>query len=128
MITTYVHYNCHKGCVLPAGWPSSLIGNGLCDDVLNNPECDYDGGDCCGVNVNTDWCTECVCYADLDCAVPLDLIGNGFCNDEANTAGCSFDGGDCCKDCINAEFCIECLCYDDTGPSLAKALILPQST
>ena len=88
------------------------MGNGLCSDVINNPECDYDGGDCCGSNVNTDWCTDCICYADLDCTAPLDLIGNGFCNDEANTAGCGYDGGDCCGDCANRDLCSECTCYD----------------
>ena len=29
--------------------------------MLNNPGCDYDGGDCCGSNVNTDYCEQCQC-------------------------------------------------------------------
>ena len=33
----------------------------MCDDVNNNEACSFDGGDCCGPNVNTDWCTECLC-------------------------------------------------------------------
>ena len=37
-----------------------LVGNGLCNDETNIPECNYDGGDCC-VNVNTDSCSECNC-------------------------------------------------------------------
>ena len=89
-----------------------MIGNGYCDDVTNNGGCDFDSSDCCGSNVNTQYCTECICYADLDCTAPLDLIGNGFCNDEANTAGCSYDGGDCCGDCANTDLCTECTCYD----------------
>ena len=64
-------------------------------------------------NVNTDFCTECICYADLDCAAPLELIANGFCNDEANTAGCGYDGGDCCGDCANMNLCTECSCHDE---------------
>ena len=40
-----------------SGW----IGNGWCDDVTNTEECNYDGGDCCGPNVNTDFCSECIC-------------------------------------------------------------------
>ena len=28
------------------------IGDGYCDDVNNNIGCTYDGGDCCGSNVN----------------------------------------------------------------------------
>ena len=40
------------------------IGDGFCDDVTNNANCHFDGGDCCGLNVNTDWCTECQCLND----------------------------------------------------------------
>ena len=29
------------------------IGDQSCDDFNNNIECNYDGGDCCGANVNT---------------------------------------------------------------------------
>ena len=35
--------------------------DGYCDDVNNNEACFFDGGDCCGSNVNTDWCDECLC-------------------------------------------------------------------
>ena len=37
-------------------------GNGYCDDQTNLEACDFDGGDCCGDNVNTDYCTVCICY------------------------------------------------------------------
>ena len=40
-----------------AGW----IGDGYCDDVTNNIQCNYDGGDCCGVNINTQYCVQCQC-------------------------------------------------------------------
>ena len=39
----------------------TLIGDGYCDDDNNNDGCDYDGGDCCGDNVNTQYCTACQC-------------------------------------------------------------------
>ena len=44
------------GCVNP-GW----VGDGYCDDSTNNMECNYDGGDCCGPNINTQYCVECQC-------------------------------------------------------------------
>ena len=123
------------------------IGDGNCDDETNNEGCSYDGGDCCGSNVNTQDCTECICYADIDCAAPLNLIGNGFCNDEANTAGCNYDGGDCCiaslsligdgycddeantaectydggdccGDCVNTDFCTACICHLGGEPAI----------
>ena len=40
---------------------SHSIGNGLCEDELNNIECDFDGGDCCGACINIEFCTECEC-------------------------------------------------------------------
>ena len=51
------------------------IGNGKCDRLLiNNPLCDYDGGDCCGKS----------------------NIGNKCCENQNNFAICGdFDGGDC---------------------------------
>ena len=42
------------------------IGNYYCQDFLNNPNCNFDGGDCCGANVNTDLCHECFCYDGCD--------------------------------------------------------------
>ena len=36
-------------------------GDDFCDDENNNKGCEYDGGDCCGSNVNTDYCSECQC-------------------------------------------------------------------
>ena len=89
-----------------------LVGDGQCNDVTNNQECHFDGGDCCGYNVTTQYCTECICFEDLECTVPLALIGNSFCNDEANTAVCGYDGGDCCGDCANTNLCSECTCHD----------------
>ena len=47
------------GCTNPA-W----VGDGYCDDVTNNMECNYDGGDCCGDNINTQFCTECQCIGN----------------------------------------------------------------
>ena len=39
------------------------INDGLCDDVNNNEACSYDGGDCCGVNVNRHFCVDCECLS-----------------------------------------------------------------
>ena len=39
------------------GW----IGDGYCDDVNNNLDCTYDGGDCCLDYVYEDYCDECLC-------------------------------------------------------------------
>ena len=47
------------GCAQP-----SWKGDGICDDNNNNKECEYDGGDCCGSNVNTTFCNQCQCLED----------------------------------------------------------------
>jgi hypothetical protein len=38
-----------------------LVGDGFCDDATNNPDCNYDGGDCCGSNRNISYCNTCLC-------------------------------------------------------------------
>ena len=89
------------------------VGDGICHDTTNNAECNFDGGDCCGTNVNiaSGGCSECICYDDLPCDAPIELIGNGFCDDETNNQRCEFDGGDCCGECIKMDYCLNCVCY-----------------
>jgi len=43
------------------GCNQEWIGDGYCDDINNTLECTYDGGDCCGDTVNTQYCSECQC-------------------------------------------------------------------
>jgi hypothetical protein len=50
-------YFCLEGGGCNQGW----IADGYCDDINNNLACTYDGGDCCGANVNTQYCSECLC-------------------------------------------------------------------
>ena len=69
--------------------------DGYCNDKNNNRACFFDGGDCCGSNVNIDDCIECQCH----CNASSDLIGNGVCNIEIDIAECNYDGGDCCGLC-----------------------------
>ena len=45
------------GCTGNPSW----IGDGYCDDNNNNMDCSYDGGDCCGCNVETSYCSVCGC-------------------------------------------------------------------
>ena len=65
-----------------------LVGNQVCNDETNTPECNYDGGDCCS---------------------SPEMVANGFCNDETNTASCLYDGGDCCVN-VNTDYCSDCSC------------------
>jgi hypothetical protein len=37
------------------------VGNGVCDDEVNIPECNYDGQDCCQQPVSEGFCTLCTC-------------------------------------------------------------------
>ena len=51
--TTTTPNLCFGNCTFQCGW----IGDGYCDDGANSLECNFDGGDCCGPYVNTDYCT-----------------------------------------------------------------------
>ena len=89
------------------------MGNGFCNNETNNPDCNYDGGDCCVVNANTNTCSECVCHLIETCAAGyLSLVGNGFCNDNTNIAECDYDGGDCCP---NPNMVGDGICNDETN-------------
>ena len=33
----------------------------FCDDINNKKECNYDGGDCCGLSVQNNFCVDCSC-------------------------------------------------------------------
>ena len=49
-------YSCPGTCGNP-----SWKGDNYCDDENNYCGCEWDGGDCCGSNVNTDYCSVCEC-------------------------------------------------------------------
>ena len=90
-----------------------LIGNGFCNDETNDGNCYYDGGDCCGINVNKDHCITCSCKSIEACkngSIPAS-VGDGFCNDENNNEDCMFDGLDCCGINVNKDYCVDCSCH-----------------
>ena len=103
-----------------------MIGDGYCDDRFNLPiqGCPFDGGDCCGLTVNTLFCTHCICLENVtygaDCRHQSSK-GNGVCNDFANTKECDYDGGDCCLEGGNYDYCADCECIlGSTSDSLQK--------
>ena len=109
------------------------IGDGYCQDYNNNLDCTYDGGDCCGSNVNTDYCDECLCLegggggGSGGTTTPSGTtpsggcnhgwIGDGYCDDINNKLDCTYDGGDCCGSNVNTQYCTECLCLEGGGGS-----------
>ena len=42
------------------------ISDGLCDDINNNELCQFDGGDCCGVDVIRKFCLHCECLGNFN--------------------------------------------------------------
>merc|ERR1712227_1111950 len=126
------------------------VGDGYCDDMTNNKECNFDGGDCCGPNVNRRYCIVCQCYKpckignkeldheDFDgCSSEEEventenmfsgegclnpsLVGDGYCDDATNTFNCNYDGGDCCGSYINTEYCSECQCLEMGGSGILE--------
>ena len=98
-----------SGCDYP-DW----VGDEYCDDENNIADCSFDGGDCCGDNVDTSFCSQCLCLEECDYP---DWVGDEYCDDESNIADCSFDGGDCCGDNVDTLFCSQCLCLEDQTSS-----------
>jgi hypothetical protein len=89
----------------------ALVDNGFCNDESNNHYCNYDGGDCCDENANSDSCSECICHFLETCEARYHpLVGNGFCDDNTNIAECDYDGGDCCGYDIKYDHCTDCSC------------------
>ena len=105
-----------------AGFTLAEVGDGFCNDETNNADCNYDDGDCCLYNVNTNHCSDCECYHNETClAGTHPLVGDGFCNDETNNADCNYDGGDCCGSCVLNNQCTECACLG--GADIINPLI-----
>ena len=52
-------------CSGTCGAPS-FKGDNYCDDENNNCGCEWDAGDCCGSNVNTQYCSACECLGQND--------------------------------------------------------------
>jgi hypothetical protein len=65
--------------------------DGMCHDINNNPECNFDGFDCC---------SEDSCKVPNSC--DINLLQNGHCDVSLNTTECFYDLGKCCEDCFES--------------------------
>ena len=54
------------------------IGDSICDDLMNNKECRFDGGDCCSLDTECSYCTNCICHSSDD-------IDGNVCKTESTT-------------------------------------------
>ena len=59
----YLYFPQSLGCQIdPVGYSLFWLGNGICSDNKNIPECLYDGGDCCSDSeANFQYCSNCTC-------------------------------------------------------------------
>ena len=107
-----------------------MKGDGTCDDYCNTLNCEYDGGDCCGDNVQCGpGSSDCQCLneAITTTTATTTTVGQGscndyfvgycdsrvndnFCDDECNFSDCDYDGGDCCKPNADKTYCSKCEC------------------
>ena len=58
----FYHYYDGNNYTWPGDYFDFWVGDGYCVDFFNIPECNHDGGDCCGDDVNTDYCNDCICH------------------------------------------------------------------
>ena len=68
-------------CSDTCGYPS-VKGDSYCDDENNNCGCEWDGGDCCGSNVNINHCSTCECLDTIDEKDYLSIHNGGSDNSE----------------------------------------------
>ena len=115
MTTVILHHNFSWELISIADCTQpTKVNDGYCNDETNIPECDFDGGDCCGSCINTDYCTNCTCIGNvIGNGVPNALVSDGFCNDETNNVHCYYDGLDCCRSPVNTELCSNCTCHGE---------------
>ena len=92
-----------------------MVGDGFCNDETNNPECNYDGGDCCGSCVVKQYCSDCECLGGENTGNDLSSpsIGDGICHDDNNIADCNYDGLDCCS--VSTDLIGNGFCNDETN-------------
>ena len=110
----YFSFLCKIISILACNQGYLKISNGYCNDETNVAECGFDGGDCCGSCINTDFCENCTCIGNVTGnGVPNPLVGDGFCNDQTNNVHCHFDGLDCCRSPVNETFCSNCSCHGE---------------
>ena len=77
-------------------------------------QCAFDGGDCCGPCINTQFCSECQCLSESgNVEITNPSVGDSYCNDEYNIKNCNYDGGDCCLSCIDTQYCLDCVCHEE---------------
>ena len=57
------------------------VNDNWCDDMNNIEACNWDGGDCCGTNVRTKYCTVCQCLDPNFCEDDDD----SYCEENFNT-------------------------------------------
>ena len=91
----------------PCQYPQ-WFGDGYCDDGNNNAACGWDGGDCCGDDVKTNYCTVCECldpdFEGGDC-VELDEVRCVVCDyalqawHEGDCESCDFAETESMEDC-----------------------------
>ena len=78
-----------------------MKGDNVCDEVLNTPQCQFDGGDCDGVSTEpTGPTTSTSSVVKFQNCSTQDWIiemwyDDGGCDEELNNPECGYDGSDC---------------------------------
>ena len=102
----------------------SFTGDQVCDDEANTEECHFDHGDCCDVQNDLSFCSDCFCYSAghlindtliQNCPNPNQIhwyLGDGRCQIQLNNIQHLFDAGDCCLDSPECQ-----LIFEGTGHS-----------
>lgn len=94
-----------------------MIGDFKCQDACNTQKNNFDAFDCCFDQIDSTFCSDCICHLDnhrheSTSHCYLGMIGDGFCHDECNTVANAYDNGDCCLPTVHLHPFLRCdICF-----------------
>ena len=57
-------YKILRNTVVDMGITNALVEHGICHDLTNNYDCNFNGRDCCGPCTNSKYCQDCACIGE----------------------------------------------------------------
>ena len=103
-----------------------MQGDNVCDEVLNTPECQFDGGDCgvteAPITSSTTEASSCVFPPNI----APSWLGDGTCDWDLFNFMCNWDGGDC--DGATTPATYSSTTTQSTAPPIPLGCIIPPGT
>ena len=86
----YDECTCHEDGLIhyePIYCEDMILGDGICDDLHNTPNCNFDGGDCCSSSSNMNYCNLCLCLNETNYVPPPEVPPSFWWEGDSNSKG-----------------------------------------